>query len=176
MGSRVAYAPPVPTAMPSPPMNSQDMLHEALRQARAGLAQGGLPIGSVLVDEAAGQIVARGHNLRVQTGDPTAHAEMVAIRNACKKLGTFSLQGHSLYTSCEPCPMCLSAIYWCRVDRVYYGNTRKDAKDIGFDDDFIYDEVAKPLGHRKIPITQCGEDYAKKAFVLWENTDKKTPY
>uniref|UniRef100_A0A6C0KJN1 CMP/dCMP-type deaminase domain-containing protein n=1 Tax=viral metagenome TaxID=1070528 RepID=A0A6C0KJN1_9ZZZZ len=151
------------------------LMKMASQLALQNVVEGGGPFGCVIAD-ANDYIVGQGCNRVTLDNDPTAHAEMVAIRNACKKLGTFSLQGHTLYTSCEPCPMCLSAIYWSRVDRVYYGNTRKDAKDIGFDDDFIYDEVAKPLGHRKIPITQCGEDYAKKAFVLWENTDNKTPY
>lgn len=151
------------------------LMKMASQLALQNMVEGGGPFGCVIAD-AANNIVGQGCNRVTLDNDPTAHAEMMAIRNACKKLGTFSLQGHTLYTSCEPCPMCLSAIYWSRVDRVYYGNARKDAKAIGFDDDFIYDEVAKPLDRRKISITQCGEEYAKKAFVLWENTDAKTPY
>ena len=138
-------------------------MREAVRlslvQMRAG--QGG-PFGAVVVRK--GKIVGRGFNLVTSTNDPTAHAEVVAIREACKKLKTFQLDDCELYTSCEPCPMCLSAIYWARIKRVYYANTRKDAAKIQFDDDFFYHEVGLPISKRSMPMKQYLRDEAIFAF------------
>ncbi len=120
-----------------------------------------------------GVIVARGFNRVTSTNDPTAHAEVVAIREACQKLKTFQLTGCELYTSCEPCPMCLGAIYWARLDRVYYANTEEDAARVGFDDHFIYQEFKRPLDKRKLPIKQMMRKEALEVFKEWkEKTDK----
>jgi guanine deaminase len=135
--------------------------------------QGG-PFGAVVVR--GGKIVGRGCNQVTSTNDPTAHAEIVAIRDACKRLKTFQLDDCDLYTSCEPCPMCLSAIYWARFQKVFYGNTRRDAAKIAFDDDFIYREVALPIRRRKIPIKQLLHAEALKAFVEWQHKADKIPY
>src|SRR5215469_12112116 len=134
----------------------------SLRKMRRG--KGG-PFGAVVV--CGKKIVGRGCNLVTSINDPTAHAEIVAIRQACKKLKTFRLDNCDLYTSCEPCPMCLSAIYWARIRRVFYGNTRKDAAKIAFDDDFIYREVALPIGRRQLVMKPLLRDEALKAFIEW---------
>ena len=132
--------------------------------------QGG-PFGAVVVRK--GKIVGRGSNQVTSTNDPTAHAEIVAIREACQRLKTFQLDDCDLYTSCEPCPMCLSAIYWARLANVYYGNTRKDAAKIDFDDDFIYREVALPIGKRTLKLKPLLRDEALAAFAEWQRkTDK----
>lgn len=132
----------------------------------------GGPFGCVVVKN--DQIIARGNNKVTSTNDPTAHAEIIAIREACKRLETFQLDGCEIYTSCEPCPMCLGAIYWARPDIIYYANTRKDAFDIGFDDSFIYDEMNADLKTRKIPIINICREAAKKVFSRWpEKKDKK---
>ena len=110
------------------------------------------------------------------TNDPTAHGEIVAIREACKKLNNFNLNGSELYSSCEPCPMCLSAIYWARIDKVYYANTRKDAQKIDFDDSLIYSEFQKNIDKRKIPMIQMMRNEALKAFELWEKKTDKVKY
>ena len=135
--------------------------------------QGG-PFGAVVVRK--DKIIGRGWNRVTSTNDPTAHAEVVAIRDACRRLKTFQLDDCELYTSCEPCPMCLSAVYWARLKRVYYGNTRKDAARIAFDDDFIYREVALPISSRKIPMKQLLRKEALAAFVEWKNKADKIPY
>jgi len=135
--------------------------------------QGG-PFGAVVVRK--DRIVGRGWNRVTSTNDPTAHAEVVAIRDACRRLKTFQLDDCELYTSCEPCPMCLSAVYWARLKRVYYGNTRKDAARIAFDDDFIYREVALPISSRKIPMKQLLREEALAAFVEWKHKADKIPY
>ena len=122
------------------------------------------------------KIIGRGWNRVTSTNDPTAHAEVVAIRDACRQLKTFQLDDCELYTSCEPCPMCLSAVYWARLKRVYYGNTRKDAARIAFDDDFIYREVSLPISSRKIPMKQLLRKEALAAFVEWRNKADKIPY
>ena len=134
----------------------------------------GGPFGAVVVR--GGRIVGRGCNQVTSTNDPTAHAEIVAIRDACKRLRTFQLDDCELYTSCEPCPMCLSAIYWARFRRVFYGNTRKDAARIAFDDDFIYREVALPIRRRRIPMKQLLHAEALKTFVEWQHKTDKIPY
>ena len=135
--------------------------------------QGG-PFGAVVVR--GNKVVGRGCNQVTSTNDPTAHAEIVAIRDACKRLKTFQLDDCDLYTSCEPCPMCLSAIYWSRFRKVYYGNSRKDAARIAFDDDFIYREVALPIRQRQIPMKQLLRSEALKAFVEWQHKADKIAY
>jgi tRNA(Arg) A34 adenosine deaminase TadA len=134
----------------------------------------GGPFGAVVVKEK--KIVGRGCNEVTSTNDPTAHAEIVAIRDACRRLKTFNLNGCELYTSCEPCPMCLSAIYWSRIRKMYYGNTRKDAARIAFDDDFVYREVALPIRKRKLVMKQLLRNEALKAFEEWEQKTDKIPY
>ena len=150
-------------------------MREAVRlslvQMRAG--RGG-PFGAVVVRK--GKIVGRGFNLVTSTNDPTAHAEVVAIRAACQKLKTFQLDECELYTSCEPCPMCLSAIYWARLKRVYYANTRKDAAKIQFDDDFLYREVGLPISKRSLPMKQLLRDEAILAFQEWDAKADKIRY
>ena len=134
----------------------------------------GGPFGAVVVR--AGEIIGRGWNQVTSKNDPTAHAEVVAIRAACKKLNTFQLDDCELYTSCEPCPMCLSAIYWARIRRVFYANTRRDAARIKFDDDLIYREISRPMARRKIPMRQLLRPEALKAFASWEAKADKVCY
>jgi len=134
----------------------------------------GGPFGAVVVK--GNKVVGRGCNKVTSTNDPTAHAEIVAIRDACRRLKTFDLNGCDLYTSCEPCPMCLSAIYWARLRTVYYGNTRKDAARIAFDDDFIYREVALPIRKRSLKMKQLLRSEALKAFLEWQEKTDKIPY
>ena len=134
----------------------------------------GGPFGAVVTK--GNEIIATGTNCVTSHNDPTAHAEVVAIRNACKKLGSFQLDNCEIYTSCEPCPMCLGAIYWARPQAVYYGNTKADAAQIEFDDQFIYDELELPLGKRNLKISQLLADEAIEAFELWQNSTKKTEY
>ena len=134
----------------------------------------GGPFGSVIVKD--NKIIAEGSNKVTFSNDPTAHGEVVAIREACKKLNTFDLSGCEIYTSCEPCPMCLSAIYWSRLDKIYYANTREDAKKIDFDDSFIYLEIPKKIDDRKIKMTQMLRDDALKAFEIWDKKTDKIKY
>ena len=134
----------------------------------------GGPFGCVIVKD--NKIIAEGSNIVTSSNDPTAHAEIVAIRDACKKLNTFNLSGSDLYSSCEPCPMCLSAIYWSHIDNIFYANTRDDAKKINFDDSFIYSEFSKKIEDRKIPIKQMLRDEAIKAFELWNKKTDKIEY
>ena len=122
------------------------------------------------------QIIAEGNNQVTANNDPTAHAEIVAIRNACKKLNNFFLKGCDLYTSCEPCPMCLSAIYWSHVDNIFYANTRTDAADIDFDDSLIYSEIGKDIDKRKIKMKQMNREEALEAFKIWQNKEDKIKY
>jgi guanine deaminase len=134
----------------------------------------GGPFGSVIVKD--NKIIAEGSNKVTFLNDPTAHGEVVAIREACKKLKTFDLSGCEIYTSCEPCPMCLSAIYWARLDKIYYANSREDAKNIDFDDSFIYLEIPKKIGDRKIKMTQMLREDALKAFEIWDKKVDKIKY
>ena len=134
----------------------------------------GGPFGSVIVKDS--EIIAEGSNKVTSSNDPTAHGEIVAIREACKKLKTFDLSDCEIYTSCEPCPMCLSAIYWSRLNKIYYANTRDDAKKIDFDDSFIYLEIPKKIGDRKIKMTQMLRDEALKAFEIWNKKVDKIKY
>ena len=138
---------------------------------RAGL---GGPFGAIIARN--GDVVSEGHNQVTSSNDPTAHAEVMAIRAACRQLGSFSLQGCEMYTSCEPCPMCLGAIYWARLDRVYYANTRADAATIGFDDDHIYREFDKPIDGRTVPFIQLGAEEARRIFREWLEKPDKIPY
>lgn len=134
----------------------------------------GGPFGAVVVKD--GKIIARGVNRVTAENDPTAHAEVVAIRNACKALGTFQLTGCEIYTSCEPCPMCMGAIYWARPDKLYYANAKEDATMINFDDQFIYEELAKPVNARKLFTRQILREEALVAFRKWEESKQKTEY
>ena len=134
----------------------------------------GGPFGSVIVKD--NEIIAEGSNKVTSSNDPTAHGEVVAIREACKKLNTFDLNGYELYSNCEPCPMCLSAIYWSHIDKVYYANTRDDAQKIDFDDSLIYSELLKNVKKRKIPMVQMMRDEALKAFELWDKKTDKVKY
>lgn len=143
----------------------------AIENARSG--RGG-PFGAVIVR--AGEVVAEGQNQVTQQSDPTAHGEIVAIRNACTALGSFELRGCDLYTSCEPCPMCLGAIYWARISRVYFGCVASDASDFGFDDSWIYREIATPLTGRQLRMEQLMREEALAAFRAWSETPNKTPY
>lgn len=134
----------------------------------------GGPFGAVVVR--GGKIIAEGVNCVTAVNDPTAHAEVVAIREACKKLGVFELKDCEMYTSCEPCPMCLGAIYWARPARVYFGSTAADASNAGFDDSFIYNEIPQPHAQRKIPMIQMMRDEALEAFRAWQRQPNKVPY
>jgi guanine deaminase len=143
----------------------------SIENARSG--RGG-PFGAVVVR--AGEIIAEAANSVTACNDPTAHAEILAIREACAKLQRFELRGCELYASCEPCPMCLSAIYWARPERVYYASTTEDAAKIGFDDALIYREIARPQRERKIPMIQMMRDSALEAFSAWAALPNKKPY
>ena len=134
----------------------------------------GGPFGAVIVKD--GKVIAKSANKVISSNDPTAHAEVATIRLACKKLKTFDLSGCIVYTSCEPCPMCLGALYWARVDTIYYGNTKADAAAINFDDQFIYKELEKTLDQRKLPIKQLLREEAQQAFILWKELGMKTEH
>ncbi len=150
-------------------------MNEAVNAAIKGMnANEGGPFGCVVVKN--GVIVGRGNNRVTSTNDPTAHAEVTAIRNACKNLNSFQLDSCIIYTSCEPCPMCLGAIYWARPLKVYYGSSQADAADIGFDDQFIYDEIPLPYHERSIPFEQSEREIALKPFQMWRSKEGKTEY
>ena len=136
--------------------------------------KGGGPFASVIVKD--NKIIAEGSNKVTLSNDPTAHGEIVAIREACKKINNFSLNSTELYSTCEPCPMCLSAIYWARINKIYYANTREDAQKIDFDDSLIYTELKKNIDQRKIPMIQMMRDEALKAFELWNKKLDKVKY
>lgn len=153
----------------------QKFMREAILLARQGMENNeGGPFGAVIVRN--GEIVGRGNNQVTSLNDPTAHAEVVAIRNACKELGNYQLEDCILYTSCEPCPMCLGAIYWARPQKVFYACSRNDAADINFDDDFIYKEIPLPIAQRKIPMEQLLQNEAVKVFELWSEKGDKSLY
>jgi len=159
-------------------MNHSDHLffmREAIRISREGMeANDGGPFGAVVVKD--GEIIARGNNQVTSSNDPTAHAEVVAIRNACTHLGSFQLDGCIVYTSCEPCPMCLGAIYWARPDKIFFACSREDAAAIDFDDDFIYKEINVPVSERKIPSKQILQDEGKLVFDAWKDKEDKIEY
>lgn len=152
----------------------KEFMREAIRLANESVRKGGGPFGAVIVKD--GKIVAGSSNRVTIDLDPTAHAEVNTIRQACRELGTFDLSGCTIYTSCEPCPMCLGAIYWAHIDRIYYGNTRKDARDINFADDFIYEELDRPLSNRTVPIIPLLRDETLESFRLWSKKEDKTEY
>ena len=151
-----------------------EFMKRAIELSIKSVNNGGGPFGCVIVKD--NSIVAEGSNKVTSTNDPTAHGEIVAIREACKSINNFSLNGCELYSTCEPCPMCLAAIYWARIDKVYYANTRKDAQKIGFDDSLIYSEFQKNIDKRKIPMIQMLRNEALKAFDLWDKKIDKVKY
>jgi tRNA(Arg) A34 adenosine deaminase TadA len=153
----------------------EGFMREAIRLSLENMRSGkGGPFGAVIVKD--GKIIARGFNQVTTTNDPTAHAEVVAIREACKELNSFQLEGCEIYTSCEPCPMCLGAIYWARPAKMYYANTKIDAAKIGFDDQFIYEEIDLHLTQRQLPSEQLLNDEALVAFQEWEDKINKIDY
>lgn len=152
----------------------EKFMSEAIRLSRESVKSGGGPFGAVIVKD--GKIIAASSNSVTIDNDPTAHAEVNTIRKACKELDSFDLQGCEIYTSCEPCPMCFGAIYWARIDKLYFANTKADAKNIGFDDSFIYDEIKLDYTQRKIPNIQIMRNEAIKAFEDWTNKDDKIEY
>jgi len=149
-------------------------MSKAIELSIDNVVRGGGPFAALVVKD--GEIIASGVNQVTATNDPTAHAEIVAIREACQKLKNFQLDSCDIYTTCEPCPMCLGAIYWARPARVFFANTREDAKRIGFDDEFIYEQVALPIGERSIPFIPLMREAALEAFRLWERKADKAPY
>ena len=149
-------------------------MREAIRLADESVKNGGGPFGAVIVKD--GEIVAGSANSVTIDNDPTAHAEVNTIRQACCKLGTFDLSDCVIYTSCEPCPMCLGAIYWAHIKRVYYGNTKTDAAEIDFADDFIYKELDKPIDKRSMPFIPLLREEAIKTFMAWEAKEDKVEY
>ena len=149
-------------------------MKRAIELSIESVNRGGGPFGCVIVKDE--KIVSEGSNKVTSSKDPTAHGEIVAIREACKKINNFSLSGFELYSSCEPCPMCLSAIYWARIDKVYFANTRQDAQKIDFDDSLIYSEFQKNIDKRKIPMVQMMRSEALKAFELWDKKTDKVKY
>lgn len=153
---------------------NRKFMRKAIALSIENIKNGGGPFGAVIVKD--GKIIATGVNRVTANNDPTAHAEVTAIRKAAKKLGTFDLAGCDIYTSCEPCPMCLGAVYWAHLDKMYYGNTKTDAKNIGFDDSFIYDEIDLKPEQRKVVTTQLLADEAIKAFETWTAADDKIEY
>ena len=152
----------------------REFMREAIRLANESVKNGGGPFGAVIVKD--NEIIAGSSNSVTIDNDPTAHAEVNTIRQACKKLGTFDLSGCVIYTSCEPCPMCLGAIYWAKIDRIYYGNNRTDARNIDFADDFIYDELNRQFDERTSPIIPLLRDEALQSFRLWQEKEDKTEY
>ena len=154
---------------------SSPFMQRAIALAVENVKSGaGGPFGAVIAKD--GRIIAEGVNRVTQTNDPSAHAEIMAIREACRALGTFQLTGCELYTSCEPCPMCLGAIYWARPDRVFFGATAQDAADAGFDDSFIYEELRREPSHRKIPMTPIMREDALAAFRAWRDQSGRIEY
>jgi len=154
-------------------MNDKFM-KRAIELSVENVNKGGGPFASVIVKD--NKIIAEGSNKVTLSNDPTAHGEIVAIREACKKINNFSLNSTELYSTCEPCPMCLSAIYWARINKIYYANTRDDAQKIDFDDSLIYTELKKNIDQRKIPMIQMMRDEALKAFELWNKKLDKVKY
>lgn len=156
-------------------MTSEELMRKTIRLANENIKNGGGPFGALIADKD-GNIVSTGVNRVTANNDPTAHAEVCAIRNASEKLKTFNLEGYTIYTSCEPCPMCLGAIYWAHLDKIYYGNTKSDAKKINFDDSFIYDELSLSPAERKLASQQLLHGEAIKTFESWAGKTDKTPY
>ncbi len=153
---------------------AKDYIDMASRLAENNVKDGGGPFGAIIVRE--GNVVATGVNTVTKSNDPTAHAEVNAIRTACHNLGSFKLEGCEVYSSCEPCPMCLSALYWAGVRKVYYGNTKEDAAKINFSDEFIYSELKRKPLNRSIPCEHVMSERAIKAFEMWAEKDDKIEY
>lgn len=154
---------------------NNNFMEKAIYLSRENMARGqGGPFGAVIVKD--NKIVGEGWNKVTSANDPTAHAEVEAIRQACKNLNTFDLNGCEIYTSCEPCPMCLSAIYWARINKIYFANTKVDAAEINFDDQFIYHEIAKDQDKRSIPMQRMMQSEAKIVFEEWKEKTDKVPY
>ena len=155
-------------------MNKEELMRRAIAMSENSVRTGGGPFGAVIAKD--GEIIAEASNSVTIDNDPTAHAEVNCIRKATRKLGTFDLSGCEIYTSCEPCPMCLGAIYWAHLDRIYYANNRKDAAKIGFDDNFIYEEIALDPSERSRKMEILLPEEAIKAFEMWEESTTKTEY
>ena len=155
-------------------MTKEQLMQRAIELSINSVRNGGGPFGAVIARE--GEIIAEGSNGVTIYNDPTAHAEVTAIRKACEKLGNFELKGCEIYTSCEPCPMCLGAIYWAHLDKIYYANDRKDAADIGFDDDFIYQEIEVKPQYRKKPSEILMREEGLEAFRIWNKKTDKIEY
>ena len=155
-------------------MTNKELMRRAIELSKQSVRNGGGPFGAVIARN--GEIVAEGSNCVTIDCDPTAHAEVSTIRKACKALGTYNLSGCEIYTSCEPCPMCFGAIYWAHLDKIYMGNDRKDAAKIGFDDDFIYQEIALSAEQRKKPSEVLLREEALEAFRMWDEKEDKTEY
>lgn len=149
-------------------------MRRAIELSRQSVEQGGGPFGAVVVRN--GTVLAEASNTVALRRDPTAHAEVEAIRAACSRLSSFELEGAEIYTSCEPCPMCLGAIYWARIERIYYAGDRDDAADAGFDDEFIYREISLPPASRSLPAEQLLQEEAQQVFEQWKHTENKIPY
>ncbi len=152
----------------------KDFMREAIALARGNIRKGGGPFAAIIVKD--GKEIARTGNTVTLSNDPTAHAEVNAIREACRRLGTFNLEGCEIYSSCEPCPMCLSAIYWAGISRIYISASRSDAADAGFDDQFLYDEIVKPFRDRRIPVKVLVPDEGKEPFADWKEYDQRVEY
>ena len=155
-------------------MTNRELMQRAIDLSIASVRNGGGPFGAVIARN--GEIIAEGSNCVTIDCDPTAHAEVSTIRKAAKKLGTFDLSGCEIFTSCEPCPMCLGAIYWAHLDKIYYANDRKDAAKIGFDDDFIYEELNLKPSDRQKPSEILMREEALEAFRMWQEKEDKTEY
>ncbi|MBE9488570.1 MAG: nucleoside deaminase [Bacteroidetes bacterium] len=156
-------------------MTEKELMREAINLATKNIENGGGPFGAVIASKE-GEILATGVNRVTSSNDPTAHAEVMAIRNACDKLKTFDLSNYNIFSSCEPCPMCLGAIYWAHLDKLYFGNTKADAKDIGFDDSFIYDEISLKLDDRKLPTENFLREESIETFKMWSSKTDKIEY
>ena len=155
-------------------MTHEDFMREAIELSKKNVENGGGPFGAVIVKD--GKIVGKGVNNVVTHTDPTAHAEVMAIRDAAANLGTYDLSGCTIYTSCEPCPMCLGAVYWAHLSKMYYGNTKEDAAKVGFDDAFIYKEMELPIDKRSVPAERILGEEAYKAFQMWDENPDKIKY
>lgn len=153
---------------------NKTFMRQAIQLAMDNIKNGGGPFGAVIVKD--GEVIATGVNRVTANNDPTAHAEVTAIRQACEKLGTFSLEGCDIYASCEPCPMCLGAIYWARLDHLYYGANKHDAAAAGFDDQFIYEEIELPYANRHLKTASLLEDEAQAPFTLWAQHEERVAY
>lgn len=155
-------------------MSKNKYMEMAIELSKKSVERGGGPFGAVIVKD--GKIIATGHNCVTLHNDPTAHAEVSAIREACSKTGSFKLEGCQIYSSCEPCPMCLSAIYWAGIEKIYYANTREDAKNIGFDDSFIYDQIPLSAQQRTIHSEELMREEALTTFKMWQDKEDKIEY